>query len=345
MFRRILVPIDGSELSERTLPLALEFADTAHGELLLATVIDMPSGPGFRSERELTGFEGDASVADVSKSEVTEQADFSVSTRPGDARPVHHSHSPDRIRAIARDYLEDTARAIRTDDRQVSTFVAAGDAASEIAAIAEREGADLIAMATRGRSGMVRGLLGSVADRVLHIARVPVLIVRPETAPKRGEPVAPIQNLIVPVDGSEMSEAALTYATPLARGFGAALHLTRSVRYPGVYSADVTYGYQSGEVFNMKEMEDQAETYLRSLSDRLKAEGIEVQHAIGRGHPRTHIVELATNLADAVVVMCTRGASGMPRWVMGSVADSVLRTAAAPTLVIPPAALQRTFAQ
>ncbi len=337
MFQRILVPIDGSELSEKTLPLALEFADRANGKILLVTVVDMPSGPGLQAEDQLEGFEGDGSVADASR-----QGEPSASSRPSDRRPLHHSYTPSRVRTVAQNYLDGIADSLRSDGERVSTVVSAGDAASEIAAIGERENVDLIAMATRGRSGLVRGLLGSVADRILHTASSPMLMVRPETAPKKDEPAPPIETIIVPVDGSELSEAALPYAVSLARHFSAKLHLTRTVRFPGVYSADVMYGQQSGDLYNMKTLEEQAEEYVQSLLERLKEQRVEASHDIGRGHPRAHIVESAEQLPGAMVVMCTRGASGITRWVMGSVADGVIRTAPVPTLVIPPTALQRT---
>jgi nucleotide-binding universal stress UspA family protein len=81
--------------------------------------------------------------------------------------------------AEARRYLGRIATRLRAGGASVRTRAVVGDPAGVIASVAQGEGADLIAMATRGRGGLARAVLGSVATATLEQARVPVLLVRP----------------------------------------------------------------------------------------------------------------------------------------------------------------------
>ena len=77
-----------------------------------------------------------------------------------------------------RRYLEEVSARLRAEGLSVDAVLAAGEPADEIAAAAEREGCDLIAMATHGRTGLARLLLGSVAEAVLRQSEIPVVLVR-----------------------------------------------------------------------------------------------------------------------------------------------------------------------
>jgi nucleotide-binding universal stress UspA family protein len=96
------------------------------------------------------------------------------------ARRVPYDHAAmDELKNEARRYLEEVAAKLRDDVRQVETIVAEGDAAAEILEIAKTIDANLIAMTTHGFSGFSRLFLGSVTDRILHNAPVPLLLVKP----------------------------------------------------------------------------------------------------------------------------------------------------------------------
>ena len=284
MYNRILIPLDGSELSERALPLAADIGGRTGASLTLASVIDAEA---------------------------------------------------EAAQSASEKYLIEVAGRLDGAGIEISMVTLTGDPAEEIVGHAEREGIDLIAMATRGRSGLVRGLLGSVTDRVIHSSTVPVLIVRPETAPEFGGEAPNIGQVVVPLDGSDFAEAALPHGQALAKALSARIVLMRSVRYPVAYSAAADPTVELAEVVTVEELEKEARDYLAAVSERVASNGLPVETRVGTGHPRGQLVALAEELPESIVVMTTHGASGMKRWMLGSVADGVIRTAPVPALIIP----------
>jgi nucleotide-binding universal stress UspA family protein len=147
--RRVLIPLDGSPTAERALPAAAELARAIDAEILLARVV--PSSPAA----------------------VTHEA-----IRFGDTRPARPSDAYERE---AERYLQEIARILEANGLRVSTAVADDHAPNGIIAIAEQGGAAIVVMATHGRSGLGRFILGSVAHDVLRRGTRPVLLVRPTT--------------------------------------------------------------------------------------------------------------------------------------------------------------------
>jgi nucleotide-binding universal stress UspA family protein len=76
------------------------------------------------------------------------------------------------------DYLKGVAERLSSKDIKVTYEIATGDPADKIVEYAADKGAGLIAMSTHGRTGITRWVLGSIADKVLHGARIPILLVR-----------------------------------------------------------------------------------------------------------------------------------------------------------------------
>jgi nucleotide-binding universal stress UspA family protein len=189
-------------------------------------------------------------------------------------------------------------------------------AAPSIVAAAERRGAT-ICMATHGRSGIGHALLGSVAEETLRLGRRPVILVGPHST---GEaPEAPEPKLIVTVDGSEVSEAAL----PVAKEWGA--RLGRPVQVvqvidPASLPVDGT---------------DVAETsYVARTARDLHAPGPPDFEVLHGDHPAEAIVDHARYGVE-MIVMATHGRGGLPRAVLGSVAMRVVHDATCPVLVVP----------
>ncbi|MBM3959220.1 MAG: universal stress protein [SAR202 cluster bacterium] len=302
MYKKILVPLDGSELAERTLGTAAELADKLSASLLLVTVLSKSDGAD----------QGGA---------VQRAASARAATPTPAAAP---SETAER-------YLLDKAGMIKLPN-PVKTLVRFGDPASEIMAAAAAEQASLIAMTTRGRSGLVRGLLGSVTDRVLHASPIPVMIARSDNSQPYGSRIEPVENVIVPLDGSQRAEVAIAHGQILAKAFGAQLHLIRVVSLLQVgYSAELYAPVGDYDTFSRKELEKDAAEYLERV---VRREGGQIHAHVAYGNPRAHIVELATKLPRSLVVMTTRGHTGATRWVLGSTADGILRTAPAPTLLV-----------
>ena len=157
------------------------------------------------------------------------------------AGPLPSGRAEDAIRADTTvgepesDLLRDSQAYVnqiggRLADRgiEVECVATAGRPADRILETAEAEACDLIAMATHGRNFVVRGLLGSVTDRVAHRSTIPVLTL----SPTRGKELPPgedqIRNLIVPLDGSDLGETALYAVEVLAEAMSVQVHLVHA---------------------------------------------------------------------------------------------------------------------
>jgi nucleotide-binding universal stress UspA family protein len=199
---------------------------------------------------------------------------------------------------------------------------ASGEPSDAILQVAGREQADLIVMATHGRSGLARSVLGSVTDRVALHSNVPVVVVRPGPGAALSAPAGlAVRWVLVPLDQSELSESALPHACAIASVFGARLKLL-TVIPPWASPSQV----------------DTAERYQQAVSSRLDIPAERLSRRVTSGDPQSEISAQLQLLPDAMVVMTTRGASGLRRWLRGSVTDAVIRSALAPTMVVPPVA-------
>jgi len=143
MYERMLVPLDGSEMAEAILPFAEQVAGPLDAEVVLFRVLEPPSP-----------------IELVASAGVSSPDTFTL--RDIDAKR----------------YLSEIERRLSKKGLRVRTRVTVGSAAEEILAAARSTSADLIAMATRGRSGVGRALFGSVAESVLRASSVPVLLIR-----------------------------------------------------------------------------------------------------------------------------------------------------------------------
>jgi nucleotide-binding universal stress UspA family protein len=119
--------------------------------------------------------------------------------------------------------LAKACSALRASNVRASLEIREGVPAEEILRAAREKKADLIAMSTHGRSGVVRLIAGSVAEEVLRRSKIPVLMTRPETASRSWKRIA------VALDGSERSEAILPEAAALAKKMGAVLEVLRRI--------------------------------------------------------------------------------------------------------------------
>ena len=208
----------------------------------------------------------------------------------------------------------------------VTTQLLDGAVAESISAAADQWGADLIAMSTHGRTGVARAMLGSVADRVLHLAQQPVFLARTGVR----APCA-LNQLLVPLDGSPLAETVLPYAYALAKQTGATLTLllvveeidtwewgeiVRNGPLAGSWKADVTAA---------------AQHYL----ERVKARFADVA-CVTRlipGQAAEAILLAADEEKSDLLLMNTHGRAGYQRWRHGSVASQVLHEANVPLLL------------
>lgn len=235
--------------------------------------------------------------------------------------------------ASARTALDQEGQRLRAAGHTVQTEVVVGDPAEQILNTTAGSGAGMIVMASRGRGAVGRLIYGSVADRVAREAAVPTMIVRAaEAAPG---PVG-ITRLVVPLDGSPLAEESLPVATEISRRLGTPIYLVWAVNPAELMPPAVTMGeaipfelYDETE----KELEQEARDYLDTVAARLRDQGLPVAVDVLTGAPAGAIME-ATHLGD-VVVLCSNERTGVMRWLLGSIAETLTREDQSPVILVP----------
>jgi nucleotide-binding universal stress UspA family protein len=205
-----------------------------------------------------------------------------------------------------------------------------GGIADEILHRIEVEAADLVVMRTHHGAGLEPHALGSISEAVLDNTRVPVLMVRPGA-----QRMTAIRKLLVPVDGSPGGALAVGTAVGLARAAGAELHFVQVVMPLYMQAGSETLGLS---YYDPAWADDaalaSARGYVETLVSRLQATGLTVAGEAHMGEIAANIVHVAQAQATDLIVMSTHALTGLPRAVLGSVADDVVRTADCPVLLI-----------
>ncbi len=188
-------------------------------------------------------------------------------------------------------------------------------------------GCDLIVMGTHGRRGLSHLLLGSVAERVVRTSTVPVLTVRSDAA------INPegIRRILVPHDFSTASTAAIGNAVEWAGALGAEitlLHVVEPVVYPEFYAVDLLPDDLMGR------LRTRSEEALQKTAAQF-SETVPIHTAVAVGRASDTITAYVDPEKFDLVVMATRGLSGLEHILLGSVAESVLRRCRVPMLTIP----------
>jgi nucleotide-binding universal stress UspA family protein len=228
-------------------------------------------------------------------------------------------------------YLKRIAKTFPAD--KVSCTVESGQPED---VIIEKAGSDatLTAMATHGRSGINRLLMGSVAEKVLRSATNPLILIRAsEEADSEG--LAALKSVVVPLDGSELAETVLSPVVQLANALKLEVILLRAYEVPMNTYAGMEDSYPVDYERIIGALKDEAKIYLESKVGELKRNGIEkVSFAISEGSGASEIVALGRRTPDNLIAMCTHGRSGIKRWVLGSVTEKVVRLCDDPVLIV-----------
>jgi nucleotide-binding universal stress UspA family protein len=195
-----------------------------------------------------------------------------------------------------------------------------GDPVTEILHAAAETGANLIVMGTHGRSGLAHVLLGSVAEQVVRKAPCAVLTVK-----SPGDVRLPIRTILHPTDFSEPAACAFALACSLARDCGARLVVLHVDRPPVGHDAVIAH-----------RQPEEYEKPLWDLLNRLRVPdpNVEIELRLVEGDPKTEILRGAEEEGCDLIVLGTQGRTGLPRLVVGSVAEQVLRHAGCPVLTV-----------
>jgi nucleotide-binding universal stress UspA family protein len=219
--------------------------------------------------------------------------------------------------SAAREYVLGQLERLEKAGVRARHVVRIGSPAAVILGVAEEQKATMIAMATHGTSGVQRFLFGSVAETVIRKSPVPVLLVRPfwsyELVPSVRPERLPVRNVLVPVDGSDLSLQAVPNIAEFADLFESRVVLLRV----------------------LEENEDKAEAVkqLKVLARTFEKRGVEAIILVEKGDAVEQIVKAVGSHAIDLVAMTTHGRSGLSRAVTGSVTEQVLRRATVPLLI------------
>jgi nucleotide-binding universal stress UspA family protein len=318
MFKRILVPLDGSERAERAIPVAARITSAFRGSLLFVRVILPPTDWGSRS--------------------------FAL-----------QSTAPEEELAQGAKYLSDVVLRYTADlaGSKIATEVISGVTSSTIFSEAHTEQADLIVMCSHGETGLKRWLLGSVAQQAVRRSPVPVLVLN-----EHGMVSLPAADqslrVLVPVDGFPLSETALEPAARLIAALAApsqgALHILYVVHLSTFDQRFISQAHGTSiEAEVRTQATQEAQVYLHSLRAYLHQGPLatlpltitssvvvntDVAGTILRqAEPST---EAQAGNGYAFIALATHGRTGLRRWFLGSITEHILGATKLPLLIVRP---------
>ena len=301
----VLAPVDGSTRALRAVPWAAKLAGPDGTVVLLRAV---PPQPDYAETL------------------------FSLVGAEDTVQDIQHAWTE-----TARADMDEAAALLSESKVTVEQILAEGEPDDAIVAAAARRGVEMIAMASHGRGAVGRAIFGSVADRVARTAPVPVLILR--TPDEDLDPNVVLSRIVVPLDGSEIAERALPVASELAKQLGTPVYVMRAVDAatalplaPGVFGAAPAVDAEVADEI-WQEAEAEARSTVTAAVSQLKAEGVEASGAIANGSPFFAISE-ATQPGD-LLILTSHGRGGVRRWLLGSVAEKLVREVDAPVMLVP----------
>ncbi len=326
MFKRILVPLDGSARAESAIPLAARLARASGGSIFLAQVATIPV--------MYESYNGASIVGEMLDTEVQN----------------------------AEDYLQGEKACETLSGIPVEASVLVGAPAQTLLRVATMFKADLIVMTSQGRAGVKRWLLGSVAQKIARHSPIPVLVLRETGAMPTGTRYldSPVRALVT-LDGSALAKTALEPAAQLVAALSSpnsgALHLLRVVRTPAFHGKKVT----AQDIQQAQEQAlHRARIYMESVVEHLR-EGplgklnLSITWSVMLGEDVAEtIVESGVIGEDAgkgsvsgrcaLMAMATHGRTGMQHWALGSTTERVLSATHLPLLIVRPGdtAFQKT---
>lgn len=243
---------------------------------------------------------------------------------------VEHHPADEQAASLQLEAAAAAARERGVAAETVIDHVAHDDAAAAVIDGTRARLADLVVLASHGRSGVVDAVLGSAAERIARNAGVPVLLVPAQHDQPWAED--PDLRILLALDGSPASEVALGPVAALAERLAARV-LVAHVVGPARRRTDAA---------KVTSPMVRARPYVDTIKDLLAEAGLRVEARVGTGHPTSAILRLATEWSADLIVVATHARRGLARLVAGSIAAEVMRGTAVPVLVIPPSGADAT---
>jgi nucleotide-binding universal stress UspA family protein len=295
MFERILLPLDGSELAEMALPYGEELARRLGSEVILFHV----------RGREYQQYEHMHQM-------YLDRLAETVAHNIGMGRP-------------------------KGTEVKVTTEVEVGEPTENICNLVAKNDIGLIIMTAVSASGLKVGkMLGSVADHVCRTVPIPVMLIRPKDGRRIEGEKRLINRILIPMDGSDLSKLALPIGEELAAKLEVSITLFQMARMIIPYAADPMGSIPPVDSLELSKYEEnRVRAEMIALEKELKEKGLTVTHSVTSGFDAAdEIIEAGKKVDADLVVMSTHGRSGLRRWVLGSVAEKVLRYGEIPILLV-----------
>jgi nucleotide-binding universal stress UspA family protein len=308
MITRIAVALDGSALSEKSLPFVAQLARQLKAKVLLLQISLWPED-----------FNGDI-----------------YKTQGSGILPL------DYLNNVKQELTSlDNPFGLPADEVEVK--VAYRKSVHELGDVALAVGADILVLTTHGRNGLSLLVMGSIATGVLKHAPMPVIVMRPDEETGvdirpvgAGQVVGPV---LVALDGSYGAEASLVPASQLCDQLNAPMHLVEVVTpmSPVIYaSLGLGYGYVNyDEQLEIKNMRDEAAAYLEMIKLNLQAVNpqLKIETTVLYGDPSSQITDYSRKVQPLFMAMATHARSEVSQVLLGSVAEQVVRDSHRPVLL------------
>lgn len=311
MYKKMIITVDGSELSKTLFPYAKELAARMGLEMIFLYVSTPPDPESLAIYQAYV--EHIAEITAREAIEVREKAGIQMPDRP-----------------------------VKAEGKVVK-----GHPAEEILRCADENDVDLLLMATHGRSGIMRWAVGSVADKVLRSSTVPVWLVRAAALEETADDEGQIRKIVVPLDGSELAESVLPHVETIAKQEQGEpvevilLMVCEPLVIPPVSASpistiEVPMNWGNIVEEHLDYTKKVSEEYLGGVAKRFLDAGLKVSTEIVDGVPAQEIIDYANAVPHSLIAMLTHGRSGLGRWAYGSVAEKVLSGASRPVLLVRP---------
>jgi nucleotide-binding universal stress UspA family protein len=249
------------------------------------------------------------------------------------SRPGSDSATDEEQRTAEGAYLDGLLRRLQAScEAPITTRLLDGPIAQALHEYAVERQADLIVMTTHGRGALSRVWLGSIADTLMRSVSMPVVLVRPHEQPPDIAAEPAIRHILVPLDGSPLAEQILEHTIDLGRLTQAEYTLLQAVEPMFIGYGPEMYSVASEDQV-LESLRAQAQAYLDRLAARLRAEGLKVQAITVIDFAAAAVLEYAREHAVDLIALETQGRGGLARWIVGGVADKVIRGASVPVLL------------
>jgi nucleotide-binding universal stress UspA family protein len=240
---------------------------------------------------------------------------------------------------LMRGYLDKKAEDVRRDflgkDLSLKVVVLSGEAAGQVIDYARQERMDLLVIVSHGHSGIMPWTMGGTANKIIHEALVPVLLLRASAAKKR-RPGSIFAKLLLPLDGSAAGETALPYVLEIAAKLKSKVTLLSVVESGQRVHTIGGLDFIRFPEQQVQKMRQDLSAYLAGAVKKFRDRGVEARAELTTGHAAEEIIKRAKAAGARLVAMSSHGKSGLREWVFGSVSNKVLHAGKTHLLLVKP---------